>query len=100
MSVFHRFRNWYIPERMKAGILRYIEHGIVPGSFLTAVIQNNLKEAMMYADDENLENLPAYVDYFYNECPLACWGSPKTMEEWAKTKKEERENKGTSDQTS
>ena len=93
MSVFHRFRNWYIPERMKGGIVRYIENGIAPGSFLTAVIQNKLKEAMMYADDENLENLPAYVDYFYNECPRVRWGSPETMEEWVKTKKEEREKK-------
>ncbi len=81
----YKFRNFYIPERMMGGIKRYIENGIVPGSFLTAVIQNNLREAVGQADDENLKNIPAYVSYFYNEAPSGCWGSKKKMEEWVDT---------------
>jgi hypothetical protein len=82
MNEFYRFQKWYIPERMRGGIERYINHGIKPGSFLCAVIENNLSEAHKYADEENLQNIPAYIHYFYNECPMTCWGSKEKMEKW------------------
>jgi len=74
--------EYFIPERMMPGITRYIEQGIRPGKFLTAVICNNLKEAVWQADDENIRNLPAYVTYFHNEAPSACWGSKEAMDQW------------------
>ena len=78
----YQFREFYIPERMMGGIRRYIEHGIPPGDFLTAVICNDLKEAIGRADDENIKNIPAYVAYFYNEAPAPCWGSIELMQSW------------------
>jgi len=81
----YTFREWYVPDRMMEGIRRYIEQGIPPGDFLTAVIDNNLSEAMGRADDENLRNLPAILAYFYNEAPGSCWGSPEKRREWVKT---------------
>lgn len=86
----YRFREWYIPERMMGGIRRYIEQGIPPGDFLTAVIENNLCEGMGRADDENLHNLPAFLAYFYNEAPSPCWGSPEKRREWVKARLEDR----------
>lgn len=79
-----------IPERMMPGIRLYINKGIVPGSFLKAVICNDLREAVGCADDENLENLPAFVMYFYNEAPGSCWGSKEKMYAWAETKMNEK----------
>jgi len=79
---YYTFRNFYIPERMMGVILRYVEHGIEPGDFLTAIITNNLSEAVMRADDENINNLPAYVAWFYNEAPAGCWGSCERMKTW------------------
>ena len=87
-DVYH-FQKWYIPDRMRGGIQRYVEQGIPPGDFLTAVIQNNLFEAVGRADEENMENLPAYVAFFYNECPRLCWGSEEKMEAWIESKKEQ-----------
>lgn len=78
----YKFRHWYIPARMMPGIQRYIHERIKPGRFLTAVICNNLSDAVGQADDENLENLPAYVSYFYNKAPSDSWGSKKKMNEW------------------
>ena len=69
---------------MMGGIRRYIDDRIKPGRFLTAVICNNLSDAVGQADDENMDNLPAYVAYFHNEAPAPCWGSKKKMEEWLK----------------
>lgn len=80
----YRFRRWHIPARMMPDIQRYIHERIKPGRFLTAVICNNLSDAIGQADDENLLNLPAYASFFYNEAPAPCWGSKKKMEEWLK----------------
>ncbi len=74
--------EFYIPARMFPGIERYINHGIPPGNFLRAIIKNNLKEAVMYADDENIKNIPAYVNFFYNYAPENCWGSPQELVDW------------------
>ena len=79
----YQVRGKYIPERMMPSIERYVKHGQIPGNFLQAVICNDLKNAFMAADDENFENLGAYVGYFYNEVPANCWGSHETMLQWA-----------------
>lgn len=76
------FNDFYIRDDMLPGIRRYIEHGISPGGFLQAVVQNDLMEACGRADDENLKNLPAYVAYFYNNAPAECWGSTDRMRAW------------------
>ena len=78
----YHFRNWYIREDMYEAILRYEDHRIKPGDFLTAVICNDLCGAWGSADDENLANLPAFVAYFYNEAPSECWGSRERMLAW------------------
>lgn len=78
----YRFRDWYIPARMMPSILRYVNDRIKPGRFLQAVICNDLSEAVGWADDENLSNLPAYVGFFYNETPTPCHGSLEKMQAW------------------
>jgi len=85
----YRFRDWYIPQRMMGAIDRYINQGIRPGHFLTAIICNDLKEAAIRADNENLVNFPAYVSYFCNEAPSACWGSEEKMKAWLESFKDQ-----------
>jgi hypothetical protein len=86
----YRYEGFYIPDRMMPAIQRYILHGIEPGHFLTAVITNNLTEAVARADDENMRNIPAFVAYFYNEAPRDCWGSEAKMNMWITQKAEAR----------
>ena len=83
----YKFRGFEIPEYMMGGIERYIEHGIEPGDFLTAVICNDLAEAVGRADDTNIRNIPAYLGYLYNEAPSPCWGSPAKFKAWMKMKR-------------
>lgn len=71
-----------IPPHMQAALRRYVIEGIKPGDFLTAVICNNLQNAVNRADDDNLALLKTYVQWFYNEAPAACWGSPTNMDLW------------------
>ena len=86
----YQFRKWYIRDEMIEAIGRYVDHGIGPGDFLCAVICNNLREAIGCADDENLDNLPAFVAYFHNEVPGPCWGSTLKMTEWIRLHEENR----------
>lgn len=91
----YTFRDFYISDNMLDAIKRYIEHGIEPGSFLTAIITNNLNSAVAYADDENIKNIPAFVSYFYNHAPSNCWGSIDNMDGWMikKYKEAKKRNK-------
>lgn len=58
-----------IPERLRGGILRYVEHGIQPGGFLTAVLMNDLGAATGRADPESLQVLPMIVQWFQTNHP-------------------------------
>ena len=69
-------------EYMKGAVQRYIEQGISPGGFLTAVICNNLSEGLIRADENNGAKLKEWVQWFYSEAPSPCWGSKEKMEVW------------------
>lgn len=78
----YRHRGCYIPDHMMEGLRDYIVYGHEPGSFLTAVICNNLIDACAHADEENARNLPAYAAFIYNDVPSGCWGSRDRMNAW------------------
>jgi hypothetical protein len=73
--------NNEIPQHHLHSIRLYVEHGCQPGSFLTAVLTNDLKGAVRYGDDESLAALPAIVRHCYNELPFSVWGSPERFNE-------------------
>jgi hypothetical protein len=71
-----------IPHQMHGAIIRYVEKGIRPGDFLTAVINNDLFEAVGRADSENKLCLDAYVTWFYNQAPGGCAGRAGSVDSW------------------
>ena len=71
-----------IPKHMRGGLIRYLEEGIKPGSFLTAVLENKLVEAYSRADSINTECMREWVELLYNELPLEAWGSPEKVTKW------------------
>ena len=74
-----------LPPHLQGGVQRYIEQGIPPGGFLTAVITNNLLLAILHADSISLAALPEIVRFFYNEGPAQSWGTDEKMKWWMKT---------------
>jgi hypothetical protein len=72
----------HLPEHMHGGISRYIARGIPPGSFLAAVLSNDLMGAFGKADDENREALYEWVRFIYNFVPAGCHGSPEKVSAW------------------
>ncbi len=73
-----------VPEHTIGGLDRYVEQRIAPGSFLQAVLENNLSEAMGRADHINRPALYDIVCYIYNDLPSTCWGSPEKVQAWLK----------------
>jgi len=73
-----------LPESLQGGAKRYIEHGILPGNFLQAVICNDLIQSLITADLENRKLLFKIVSFWYTEAPSTCWGSWEKMKEWIK----------------
>lgn len=71
-----------IPDYMIGGLRRYIENGIAPGHFLTAVLCNDLRGAIERGDDTNTAVLPNYIRFLYNYAPSECWGSPEKFKAW------------------
>lgn len=68
-----------IREDLLGALERYLNNGIMPGSFMTAVLENNLKEAFGRADIENSSNLRNIVGYIYHHIPSPAWGSPEKV---------------------
>jgi len=73
-----------LPDHLQGGISRYLREGIAPGHFLTAVITNNLLEAVSRADCTSIKSLPDIVKFFYNYAPGECWGNQVKMVAWMK----------------
>jgi len=71
-----------LPEHIRGGVQRYIDHGVPVGSFLETVLCNDLKGAFMWADEINRERLFDIVSFFYNEAPSQCWGSADKVKVW------------------
>ena len=71
-----------LPSHMRDAARNYIENGIPPGSFLTAVICNDLMGAFRRADDINRAAMWDWARFFYTEAPPACWGREAKMDEW------------------
>jgi hypothetical protein len=79
-----------IPKKTMDAMTRWSEHGVRPGSFLRAVLENDLFTAVGRADHENLPALPAIVSYVYQELPGDCHGSPIACDIWEIKKRTER----------
>lgn len=61
---------------------RYVSHGILPGSFLQAVLANDLLDAIGRADDWSLAHLKDIAQHVYNRLPADCHGSRLAVAKW------------------
>lgn len=71
-----------LPHHMQDAMARYVQSGIPPGSFLTAVLSNDLMGAMGHADDINRTFIFDYAVFLKSQAPIGCWGSPQHVEDW------------------
>jgi len=73
-----------VSEPVIEGLFRYVEHKIPTGSFLRAVLENNLSEAAGRADETNAPKLKEIMVFIYNQLPADSWGDPGRVSAWLK----------------
>ena len=71
-----------IPQRMLEALARYIFDRIPTGDFLRAVLENDLRRAVGYADAENLALLSAYAQIAHAFALHGAAGSPAAVQKW------------------
>lgn len=72
-----------VPAHMHESVVAWIMQARPVGHFLTAVLCNNLREAISHGDDQNAQALQQYVRFLYNDAPAGCWGAPERLVSWA-----------------
>jgi hypothetical protein len=72
------------------GLERYLTAGILPGDFLRAVLENDLRMAILRADPVNRGRLPELVEWLWHHAPAAAWGSPEAVQAWSAQRRQER----------
>lgn len=77
-----------INDYIYGALERYLNNGINPGSFMTAVLENNLCEAFARADSFNTSNMKNIVSYVYHHVPHNAWGSAEKVSAYLKSLKE------------
>lgn len=79
-----------VPGHMHGGITLWIDHGIPPGGFMTAVLCNDLHDAMGRADEINRARIFDIVSWLHNFAPRDCWGCREAMAAWVQMHEENR----------
>lgn len=72
----------HLPEHMVGAMQRYLFDKIEPGSFLTAVLCNDLREAISRADSINKYKLADTVTFCMMVLPIGAWGSEEKVNAW------------------
>jgi hypothetical protein len=71
-----------VPEHMHDHLVNYLVHYRVTGSFLRAVLDNNLRLAIGQADEVNKGALAEIVRFLVDVAPAYAWGSERAVDAW------------------
>lgn len=75
-----------VDEWIIESLQAYVDNGRPVGSFLQAVLENDLEWAFIRADLECTINMRDIVAYCYTKLPAGCRGSRQAVAEWFKKK--------------
>ncbi len=71
-----------LPMNLRPGLARHILIGQTTGSFLTALLSNDLADTVGRADPESLAALRELVRFVLNSTPPLCHGSRAAVKAW------------------
>ena len=71
-----------IGEAMAPGLALWVTDGVPPGSFLAAVLCNDLMSAIKNADAHNQGRLLDWGRVLYDYVPRGCYGSAQKYSNW------------------
>lgn len=84
MLTLERAKEKYplIPHNTLRDLCEYVNTGCPVGSFLQAVLENNLEYAVRKADPENEAQLTNLVRLIVQDIPMGAWGNPAKVSDW------------------
>jgi len=71
-----------VPIPLHSGLVEYFAGRRETGGFLKAVLENDLREACVRADDFNRYEIATIVLFLNRYVPSTAWGSPAIVEAW------------------
>ena len=71
-----------VPGHLREGLRDYLVHRQRPGRFLSSVLENNLTDAVLRADEVSLAYLRELVQFLHKSAPALAHGSPAAVEAW------------------
>lgn len=71
-----------VPGHLQPALRRWIGYGELPGDFLQAVLRNDLRGAVLRADDVALPAIRSIVRFMINNPPSICWGTDMAVTRW------------------
>ncbi len=77
-----RLADCHVPLHLWDGVIEYVVARRPVGGFLTAVLENDLREAAARADEASLAGLGHLLVFLNNYVTGRCWGSPATVAAW------------------
>jgi hypothetical protein len=80
--LFNRLVECNVPDHLFEGLIEYLADRRPMGSFLTAIVSNDLMEACVRADPVNRYHICDVVLFLVNYAPADCWGSEKNVADW------------------
>jgi len=73
-----------VPEHTCEALENYFFHGYEPGSFVVAVLTNDLVRACTSCDHVNREHIVDIVKWVMHKAPSGSWGSEQRVLNWIK----------------
>jgi hypothetical protein len=81
--------RYNVPVHNAGGLHNYFANHIEPGSFLYAIITNDLRAACALADETNRHHIYDVVHLLVNEAESGTWGSLYNVNDWLAKRTEE-----------
>jgi hypothetical protein len=89
--MYRTFLSWNVPEDFAMPIYNYLVYGLSPGSFFTAVLENDFMTAIQRSHTGNtITALKALTGWIQDCMPCHAYGSSYSVKEWLKRDSAER----------
>jgi len=83
MEDFDKTADWtMIPGHMHQAVRDWIEHGWLPGSFLQAMLEHDVYDAVFRADNWNEGKIAEWCKFLCWYVPSACHGNEENVRDW------------------
>ena len=76
------FDRYAVNDYVQQALVNYFVRRLPPGSFLTAVLSNNLMDAAVCADIINAHHLTDIAKWVANRAPTGSWSSREHVASW------------------